>query len=247
VFISTLTPSTLVSGHKRKNDKDGNLSPDPSLLPKLNNKLVLIKDFTSILSMRHENREEIISQLREAYDGQYSKMFGTGKQFNWKGKFGLLAASTPYYDSCYGVIGSMGDRFLLYRTESSNGFNMARQARLIVGQENQTRLEIQDAFHKFINQFNNFNPVEFEEHDEIIEKLLFLVNIVAHCRCPVKRDYHKNVEYLPLSYHDSPASNLLCTSARADSFMISITLGSYPVRLTRYKYVSIISFLTSSS
>ena len=75
-FISNLTPSTLVSGLKI--DK----GPEPSLLPKLNDKLVVLKDFTSVLSMRSENQQEILAQLREAYDGQYTKIFGTGKAIN---------------------------------------------------------------------------------------------------------------------------------------------------------------------
>ena len=89
-FISNLTPSTLVSGIIPKKGK-----PDPSLLPQLNDKLVVLKDFTTVLSMRSENQAEILAQLREAYDGQYSKLFGNGKEINWTGRFGLIAACTP--------------------------------------------------------------------------------------------------------------------------------------------------------
>jgi hypothetical protein len=81
VFLSTLTPNTLVSGFKTK---DGF---NPSLLPKLKDKLLVLKDFTSVLSMRQESRTEVIGQLREAYDGKYDKGYGNGVTINWEGKF----------------------------------------------------------------------------------------------------------------------------------------------------------------
>jgi hypothetical protein len=65
-FISNLTPSTLVSGIIPKRGR-----PDPSLLPHLNDKIVILKDFTTVLSIRSEQQQEILAQLREAYDGQY--------------------------------------------------------------------------------------------------------------------------------------------------------------------------------
>jgi hypothetical protein len=46
-FLSNLTPATLVSGKPKK-------GPDPSLLPKLNDKTLVMKDFTTILTMRSE-------------------------------------------------------------------------------------------------------------------------------------------------------------------------------------------------
>ena len=68
-FLSSLTPSTLVSGMPQKKNME-----DPSLLLKLDDKLLVVKDFTSILSMRSESQQEIIAQLREIYDGKYSKV-----------------------------------------------------------------------------------------------------------------------------------------------------------------------------
>jgi len=120
MFVSNLTPATLVSGITPATLVSGIIpkgkNPDPSLLLKLDGKTMILKDFTTILAMRSENQQEIISQLREIYDGQYSKMFGNGKIVDWKGHVGLLGACTPIYDKHYGVIGSLGDRFLLYRT-----------------------------------------------------------------------------------------------------------------------------------
>jgi hypothetical protein len=193
-FISNLTPSTLVSGIMAKKGK-----AEPSLLPKLNDKVVILKDFTTILSMRSENQQEILAQLREAYDGQYSKMFGNGKIINWKGRFGLMAACTPVYDSHYGVIGSMGERFLLYRTENKDGLKMGLQAQKIVGREIEMRTEIKDAVHRFINQFDKINVVHLQNHKDVKDMILFLALFVSYGRCPVERDFRDRcVKYQPM-------------------------------------------------
>ncbi len=191
-FISNLTPATFVSGLGSKKN------PEPSLLPKLNDKMVILKDFTTILSMRSESRQEILAQLRETYDGQYSKSFGTGKTLNWKGRFGLMAACTPVYDSHYGVIGSMGERFVLYRSDSMNGEKMGLQAQKIVGQEDVMRAEIKLAVHTFIDQFKNLENVDFEKNEDINKMIISLACFCAYARCPVERDYKQCIKYLPI-------------------------------------------------
>ncbi len=191
-FLSNLTPSTLVSGADSKKG-------EPSLLPKLNNKLVVLKDFTSILSMRSENQQEILAQLREAYDGSYVKSFGTGKIFTWKGRFGLIAACTPVYDCHYGVIGSMGERFLLYRISGGSNEKMGLQAQRIVGKENEMRAEIRGAVHRFIDQFNKLGDLHFEKDGLINHQIIKLATFCAYGRCPVERDYRdRHVKYQPL-------------------------------------------------
>src|SRR5258708_5449086 len=43
------------------------------------------------------------------------------KSLHWSGKIGLLFGCTRVYDSHYGVISELGDRFLLCRMEPSKG------------------------------------------------------------------------------------------------------------------------------
>jgi hypothetical protein len=180
-LLSNLTPSTLVSG---KDTKKG----DPSLLPKLTDKFVVLKDFTTVLAMRSENQSEIIAQLREIYDGKYSKVFGTGKEFQWSGRIGLIAACTPAYDKHYAVTGALGERFLLYRTGGGNNIKMGLQAQRIVGQEDKMRAEISAAVHKFINKFESVKHAVLKPNDEIDNMIVALACVVALGRCPVERD-----------------------------------------------------------
>ena len=193
-FISNLTPSTLVSGVMPKNGR-----PDPSLVFRLDGKLVVLKDFTSILSMRSENQQEIIAQLREMYDGQYSKDWGNGKSINWVGRFGLLGACTPVYDQHYGVVAQMGERFLLYRVDGDDDIGIAKRAQEIVGQEVEMRHEIMTAMHRFIDQFQNLSDISISMKDEAVnESIINLACMVARGRCPVSRDYRSGeVTYQP--------------------------------------------------
>ena len=60
--ISKFTKNTLLSG-------DMNLPSNSGLLFQMNAKLIIIKDLAPILEMGKEHRGEILSDLRDAYDG----------------------------------------------------------------------------------------------------------------------------------------------------------------------------------
>ena len=65
--LSSLTGQTFVSGFKGKNS---------SLLERLDAQgltFLLLKDFTTVLSLHRDARSEILGALREIYDGEYSK------------------------------------------------------------------------------------------------------------------------------------------------------------------------------
>jgi hypothetical protein len=192
-FLSSLTPSTLISGQK---PTKGN--PQPSLLPKLNDKTLVLKDFTTILSMRSEQQQEILAQFREVYDGSFCKVFGTGVSIDWKGHVGFMGAVTPVYDKHYAVIGSMGDRFLLYRSKASDEYSMGLRAIRNVGKEDEMRKEIREAVHLFIDQFDT-EKIRFDQISEDVESLVVsLACFCAYARCVVERDYRtQHIQYQP--------------------------------------------------
>ena len=77
--------------------------------------VVLIKDFTTILSMRREKRAAILSQLREIHDGEFRRSFGTGETKIWRGRITVIAAVTPALDRHYSIFSTLGERFLQVR------------------------------------------------------------------------------------------------------------------------------------
>jgi hypothetical protein len=112
---ATLSPAGLLSGTPKKQQAQGAAG---GLLRQIGDLgIIALKDFGSVLSMRPDQKAEILAALREIFDGAWTRTLGTdgGKTLNWQGKIGLIFAATSVIDSHYGVIGSMGDRFLLCR------------------------------------------------------------------------------------------------------------------------------------
>lgn len=106
-MLSQLTPNTLLSGV---------MGRQGSLLKRISSRAVLLhKDFTTILSMRPDDRAVIMSQLREVYDGKLVREFGTGKTESWKGKLGLVSGVTLEIENAIMASSRYGDRFLYYR------------------------------------------------------------------------------------------------------------------------------------
>lgn len=102
ISVDTLTSATLISGKKYSNR-------DTSLLAKLDNRTLVIRDFTSILQKRRSHRAEILSILRCAYSGEISKSFANGIRRSYKIRFGLITSSiSKEVDSFF------SERFLQY-------------------------------------------------------------------------------------------------------------------------------------
>jgi hypothetical protein len=109
-FVDSVTPPALISGH-------GNVGSgfDPSMIPKFNGKLVVIKDYTAILGLPEFERKEIHNILRGGYDGECGRTFGNGIVRTYKSTFGILAAVTPAIEMYIEEDSAMGERFLSWR------------------------------------------------------------------------------------------------------------------------------------
>jgi len=181
--LSTVTNHTFLSAYKKKGSNE-----DHSLLPKITGKTLILKDFTSILTMHRDTRGEILGQLREIYDGYTSRNTGS-KTLTWSGKLGLIAACTEVYDNYASVITTLGDRFLLYRSHVKDSKKMGEQAIRLVGRLDLMRNELQEATSTFLAQFEDFSgELAFKLPDEISEKIVYLAMLCAYGRCPVERD-----------------------------------------------------------
>lgn len=105
---TSMTPHSLISGSAKG-------GADPSLIPRLNNKILVIKDFTTILNMNQMAKEEIFGILRDAYDGKTEKHFGNGIIRSYNSLFGIIAGVTPVIDMYTEGQTALGERFLKYR------------------------------------------------------------------------------------------------------------------------------------
>src|SRR5262245_25451753 len=141
--LSDLTPQTFASGFDSKKTQ-------PSLLLRLNNHILTLKDFTTILTMHRDKRGEILAQLREIYDGHYKKEFGNGKTVDWTGKLGLIAGVTQVIDTYSSVSQVLGERFVYFRVKSEPGVSVAKRAVDNQGAEETMRKALRGAIAGFL-------------------------------------------------------------------------------------------------
>lgn len=187
--ISTLTEHSLISGIGLR---DG--MPDPSLIPKLDGKTLIIKDFTTVLSMRRESRQVILGDLRDAYDGEVCKVFGLGEK-RYKSHFGLIAGVVPVIENYTAIIQSLGNRFLMFRHNIENVDATTKKALRNQSKENEMRKQLQNVVERFLLS----HPI-YDIHlgEEIENFLINLAYFVAVMRTQVSRDgYSKEITFIP--------------------------------------------------
>src|SRR5262249_57823262 len=82
-----------------------------------------IKDVTSILSADRNTRAGVLAALREVYDGRWERNVGTdgGQTLTWTGRIAVVGAVTTAWDVAHAVVSVMGDRFVLFRSDSTKG------------------------------------------------------------------------------------------------------------------------------
>ena len=96
--VSTLTEASLLSGTPKKDKASG---ANGGVLAKMGEfGILLIKDFSGMLTLNKEDGGSIMAALREVYDGSWTCEVGAdgGRELHWQGKCGLLAAAIPNID-----------------------------------------------------------------------------------------------------------------------------------------------------
>lgn len=187
-FASTLTSHSLVSGFVAQG------GTDPSLLPKLDGKTFVLKDWTEILNMPKVEKDQIYGTLRGAYDGSVEKLFGNGLNRSYKVRFNMISGVTH---SVFGErSASLGERFLLFHLVKGVGFSAKDSIRAAirnVGKEGSVRVELQDIVRSFVEV--KVNPDEVPAMPEWMEdRIIALSSIVAILRATVEKTYNTGSE-----------------------------------------------------
>lgn len=187
--LSSLTPQTFISGMKDK---------EMSLIYKLNGKTLLLKDLTTVLSMRSDDKAIIFSQLREIYDGKFSKAFGSVKTKFWEGKIGFVGGCTGVIETQLLFNNQMGERFLIYRPELGDLDKAGDKAMDSFGLEIQMRAELKAVVNEFIEGSPRRNLHEIVVPDEMRKRFKNLARLAGTLRCGVARDgYSRDIQFRP--------------------------------------------------
>lgn len=189
VTTTSITPHALISGFS-------GAGGDPSLIPRLDGKVLIIKDFTTVLSMPIMQREEIFGILRDAYDGRVEKHFGNMVMRAYDSKFGLVCGVTPAIDTLGEMHSSLGERFIKYRYKYDDWYQVIKRALGNSNHENQIRTELADlATRALAHDYESTLP---EISAEVQESLITLAQWTAVMRGCVTRDrYTGDIIYKP--------------------------------------------------
>jgi hypothetical protein len=196
-IAATLTEASLLSG-TRKSER----SPEAKggLLRQIGSfSFLVLKDFTSILSMNRDIRTGLLAALREIYDGSWTRHVGVdgGLELSWRGKLAVIAGCTGTIDGYHAVIGAMGERFIFYRWPPVNAQEQARSALALLGKETRMRAELSAAVQQFFEALVLPDaPAELTEAEQ--ESLITLATLVVRARSAVERDGHsREIELIP--------------------------------------------------
>jgi len=150
-MTSAFRPTALISGWGLKGGQD------MSLIPKLDGKVLMVKDMSSLLSQHKEIVAEVLGLLRDAYDGACSRSFGTGVERSYSSRFGFIGATTPDIDAHWALNVRLGERFLRYRCRATpeQVYEKIDQSLASLSTESEMDLEIEDASMRFLKYLMN--------------------------------------------------------------------------------------------
>lgn len=193
-MTSSVTPHSLISGANWKDNAD------PSLIPKLDGKVMVIKDFTSILSMRDTDKDEIFGILRDAFDGKCGKEFGNGVVRRYESRFTVLAAVTPSIYALSSSHTALGERFLKFgigdNLVHTHEDEIIDRAITNINRETSMRDDLADVVQAFLTRRMATTPIPLAAlpslPDTIRAKVIALARFGARMRGSVTRDTYRH-------------------------------------------------------
>lgn len=204
--VSTLSKASLISGYKDKETKNR----DESLLPKLNGKTMVIKDFTAMVKERQEILLSVIGRLRDAYDGYSCRAFGTGIK-GYHSKFGLIAAVTNIIDKHRGVLAELGERFLTYRCPEVSAEESRQRCWKVSGTKSTEDKEAE--LKRSASNVLALNTRNIVISEAFRKRLIDIAQYVAVARCEIARDPFTKEPEIPMPEIATRLTRQLCDLA----------------------------------
>ena len=109
LLLTTPTENALISGY---GDESGQ---DPSLILKLNNNVLIWKDFTALMEAGKNLVDKVLGEFRDLYDQYCSKASGKVGVREYEASFGMIACVTDVIDGFMEKHQQLGQRFLSIR------------------------------------------------------------------------------------------------------------------------------------
>jgi hypothetical protein len=115
LFVDSLTENAIASGFVDEKGKANRRD----LLSRITNGCLVVKDLTTIFSMRQDKINKLLGDLQAVSDGDYEKISGVGDGVHWKGHLSFIGCITQTALAEHQhYLAKIGSRFLLYNVPS---------------------------------------------------------------------------------------------------------------------------------
>lgn len=150
--------------------------------------LWIIKDLSSVVSMRPEKRNEFLAAMREVYDGHWDRTY-SGTRRTWVGHINLVAGATSAFERYSSIVSELGDRYVIIRvTRPIAAPGLWRKASRQAGAQAVLRRELLESAAAVLA--SKVRPLI---SDEWQGRVMAAAELVALVRTPVLRDYRHEI------------------------------------------------------
>lgn len=227
-YHSSVSAKSMLSGYKTPGNED------PSLIPKLINRVAVFKDWTEVLSSHENEINQLSGLMRGAYDGHIKRTWGNGVTHEYTGTFNVLAGVTNMIHSHNDTL--MGERFLKFQLKEMTQAEQRHLIGRVIGTApDEFRNErLQEAASGFLNR-DVKGPVPPLE-GWVADKINSLARFVAQLRqsVPWKRDgMDKFLAYEPMAEVGVRLAKQFCKLGQA----LAIVDGSSTVGSKAYNLI----------
>jgi len=185
LIIDSITPNSFISGYRDEEHPN----EDPSLLPKLLGKTLILMDFSTILGMRSEARAQVLADLRRLYDdGEMTKHKGNIGIVNHAARFGIITAVTRDIERLSAEMAPLGERFISYGLSLSDRTMFQKQGSLWVERKYEVRKIFQEAAIQFMDELMKVPPEEIKIPEELLYTIFDISDITTAWRTLVPRE-----------------------------------------------------------
>lgn len=130
VYLDALTQNAFVSGERATKNKVHDL------LSELNQKVFVIKDWTTILSLNDEHTRKILGELTNIYDQEFAKFSSQRGNIEYQSSFSHIGAITPAtLNKHTNYLNTIGPRFLYYTPAQESDTDYERSFDNILNEE----------------------------------------------------------------------------------------------------------------
>lgn len=239
--LDKITPATLISGLTRKNKETGDPEPAAGLLQYMNGKTLVIKDFTTMLSMPNDMRNELYGQLRSIYDGYYEAGFGSlPHPVRVHADIGLILCVTPIIDKYTQAHTALGERLLKIR-QHPDPVKTTEKSIQNAGKEPDMRFELQNAVTYYLQTINTDNIPEINE--KYIQDIAKIARLTALCRSHVYCDYYKG-QIVTIEPTEPEIPTRLVKQLRKLSVLLALVRKKQEVTIDEMRTITRVAFDT---